>query len=368
MKWGPKSVAKICEAHGEKKVDPRKRKQVLAMLAAEGDKRVESFLFEQIFTQYVVECCGEKNVSSGWWFQLDYRNRPLYWFKLNALNTEWNPADQQVVKFLSAQGCVVVVINFNSKAKGFYARRLLGDQWGEEQELVEVLGQVLGRKSPLTSPREYLEINYGKQQLAIEAIDARLDDAALYYIALSRLLVNCYLYPWFRRQPMDVDACCLLGSQLRFVEFKRKYPTQSGEFGIDKRPHMDLIRWLESIGNPLYHVILCDPLRDKQRSPVHLLDENSRTAEHALWLGTILTAQNLSLRSYQTTGRDSGMLGGVRGQQGIKLEAFWLLGKGMIPIDLCAFIRDPSNLPRADMTVLHAAYEAAVKASRTRVV
>lgn len=334
----------ICNAHNARRLDPKKRNHVLAQLQGEGHKRVESFLFEQIFARTAVQSLGQTNVSSGWSFQCDEKNIPHYWFKLNSPANQWNTCDDQVTGFLSNTGCIIFSINYDYEEHKFYATQFSDGIWQPQQLLTDVFKQLTGKKSQVRNIRNILP---EAQKKAIDKINASFSDAELYQLSLSRLLTNCYLVPWFDRQPMDIDVCCMVNNQIHFLEFKRKYPTRSGTFGIDKYPHVSFAGWLENAGKTLSLIILVDPLWNKDESPLHLLDEVSVTASDAVWIGVPLHASALSGKTFTTSGQDSGMNPGNRYQPEIRMESFRILGQSMdiAPESLSTFLTNPASLP-----------------------
>lgn len=338
------TVQSVCNAHKDRRLDPKKRNHVLIQLQGEGHKRVESFLFEQIFARSVVQCLGQTDISFGWFFQYDEKNTPHYWFKLNSSANQWNTCDDVVVTFLSNTGCVIFSINYNDEEREFYAAQYSGSLWQPQQLLTDALMELTGKKAGV---RNNQNIMPEVQRKAIDKINTSFSDAELYHLSLSRLLTNCYLIPWFDRQPMDIDVCCQVNNQIYFLEFKRKYPTRSGTFGIDKHPHISLAEWLIRTGKTLSLIILVDPLWNKDESPLHLLDEESVTAADAAWIGVPLNTSAFSGKTFSTSGQDSGMNPGNRYQPEIRMESFRMLGRGLdiAPDRLNTFLTAPASLP-----------------------
>lgn len=364
-----RTVETVCDAHKKGLLDPTKRGHVLAQLEAEGHKRVESFLFEQIFVQRATAAVGEDNVSVGWFFVYGSEREevPQYWFKLDDPTKGWNYVDDAVVGLLAESNCDATAIEYISEENAFYAQRYDRGRWSEMRSLQDVFGEILGRDRPRGKVRNYGSINKGAQRAAISAVHSVFSDGELQQLSLSRTLVNCYVYPWFAKQPMDLDLCYSMDGRLRFVEFKRKYPAASGAFGIDERPHGVLSDWLEEAGAPLLHVILCDPLWRKDASPTHLLGSGSATAPHAVWLGAVLDHRAFPGDKFRTSGADSGMLGGNRDQRVIRGEVFRLLGEGLAPDSLARFLKTPetsSELPQASVEMLERERDRARRAYR----
>jgi hypothetical protein len=212
-----------------------------------------------------------------------------------------------------------------------------------------VLSTITGRFSPAGSlPDPYNK--HSRKKDAIRFIDYYFSNAELTDLGAGRILVNCYLRPWYDRQPVDTDRVIQTEDGFRLLEFKRKYPARSKTFGIDEHPRGTLIDWLDDAGHPLLHVILVDPLWDKTVSPLHLLTEGSVTRKHAMWIGFELDRNSFTGDGFRTHGRDSGMSGGNRGQREIRAGEAVLLGSGVDPPELCRFLRSPSSLFTKDLT------------------
>lgn len=343
-------VATCCAAHRDGKLNPSRRSHVLRQLSAEGHKRVESFIFEKLATRQIVRCLGPARSSTDWLFQRDESDKPSVWFRICSDANPWRKScDKHVIDFLDAQGCQSVAVSFDGESGTFIARVWSRPQWGPSRPLDEVLGKLLGRSEPRKSPRNYSYIKRSAQQAALRYIRQTFSDDDLHALSLSRTFVNCFMWPWFGKQPMDIDAAVVTKEGLRFLEFKRKYPTREVQFGIDEKPHGSLIDWLNKAGSPLLHVILVDPIWSKSVSPLHLLRNDSRTAQHAAWLGIVMDGHVFDKGSYSTQGADSGMFGGTRAQRKIREDVTCLLGTGLAPDGLEDFLATPSACQQDDL-------------------
>lgn len=344
----PRTVVSVCEAHINRKVlDPTDRRHVLAQLEAEGHKRIEAFLFEAILDRLIYKCSTKEFVGLGWSFQYDNANVPRFWFKLLLPGDTWNVCDDKVLRFLVDNRCQIVRVSYDIEQVEFFAEHYTGSEWSQVQPLNSVLSRLTEQNQPSAGPRNYSHINYQAQRRALTAIEKTFTDEELLHLSISRTLVNCYLFPWFAKQPMDIDICYLHDSTLRFVEFKRKYPTRKNTFVIDEHPHATLSDWLTKAQSQLTHIILCDPLWNKNVSPLHLLDVNSQTRPYAKWLGTVLDKSVFTGQSLKTSGSDSGMFGGQRSQRELSIDAFWDLGAGLDPQRLCSFLNGERNMQNA---------------------
>jgi hypothetical protein len=340
------NVQYVCRAQREKKIDPKQRKHVLFQLKAEGHKRVAGFIFEKVFDQIISSCPRTSEYTTGWLFQENDRSKRYDWFRLVTPISPWNSLDERIVDFLLGVQCSVARIDYDYQEKEFTAI-----QFGLENtngRLADILALLLKRKTPEKEPKNYGGTDRKQQKLALEFIDTLFTDSELESLSLSRTLINCYMNPWYGKQPMDIDAAITTEQGWSFVEFKRKYPAWDGYFGIDMEPHGNLVDWLDRNGQSLLHVILVDPLWDKHTSPVHLLSLDSVTIQHAIWLGMELNNSSYSMGQYTTSGADSGMTGGTRNQKKLSNKSFKILGTGMEPDHICSFFLNPASIPTKD--------------------
>lgn len=318
---------------------------MLFQLKAEGHKRVEAFLFEKIFHQIITACPGIDGFTSGWLFQENKRTDSFDWFRLVTPTGPWNSLDDSIVEFLMGVKCSVIRVDYDHSEKEFKAIQMGNDNTGR---LEDILFRLLNKRGPEKAPKNYSQIDHKQQTLALDFIGELFADSDLESLSLSRILINCYLFPWYGRQPMDTDAAVATEKDWSFVEFKRKYPAVDGSFGIDMEPHGILADWLEEHERSLLHVILVDPLWNKNESPVHLLTPDSVTAQHAVWLGVELKKGSYGSGQYTTTGADSGMSGGTRTQRKLSGNALKMLGTGMRPDRICSFLLNPDSIPSSD--------------------
>jgi hypothetical protein len=337
------NVTYDCTAHRNKKIDVTLRKHVLFQLTAEGHKRLEAFLFEKIFKQLVAKFLDETDFTSGWLFQINSRTNNYDWFRLVTPDAEWKELDNQIADFLLDGGCQVVRIDYDYTNREFIGTRV-DNTTTQSDKLDSILASMLHTTSMRKEPANYKYINARQQELALKFIDMQLTYSELESLSLSRTLVNCYLYPWYGKQPMDIDAVIVTQQGFRFVEFKRKYPAADGSFGIDEDPHGKLADWLEKRGRSLLHIILVDPLWNKDISPTHLLSVDSKTAEHIVWLGIELVKTVFTTGMYFTYGADSGMTGGNRSQRRINNDAFKVVCTTLKPIEIQGFLVNPNSI------------------------
>lgn len=332
---------RICTGHKSKTLNSFDRRHVLLQLQAENHKRLESFVFEQIFVQSLQEDLGTSSMAVGWIFLSSREINPPRWFKVMHSGDHWTKCDSEMLEFLRLNGASVTRIIYDDQTAEFNASRWQGTDWGAMQPLVSELTDVPG--TPKRRIRN-MSGDVNRRKAAIREIDSRFSDDQLCHLSTTRILLNCYLAPWFGTQPMDIDVCCLIDQRIVFLEFKRKYPARSQQFGIDVYPHGTLINWLEKAGNSLVYVVLVDPLWKKDISPLHLVSPQSSTAPFAVWLATQLRPADLTGKELSTSGSDSGMFGGERSQNGLAVEGFREVGRNLQPDNLCQFVRDPDQL------------------------
>jgi hypothetical protein len=314
-------------------LDLQSRQDMLKILSCEGHKRLESFIFEPILNEYLTNCVPEGMASQGWSFQLDNAFIPKYWFKL-VTDQKFNKCDKEFCKFLHNAECIVVIVWYSEKDNFFLAKKLINkNEWSEIIRLEDLLFEINTNKAP-SDVLNYSNIDTERQNSVIEYFSDNFSDVDLRNLCVSRIFTNFYLYPYFRKQPMDIDSCCLVDSQLRFIEFKRKYPAKNGDFGIDEIPHGKLIDWLSKNELKLTHIILSDPRWNKEASPITLVQHNSKISKFIVWLATELDSDSFESLSMSTYGSDSGMFSGKRSQRTLKVDNFYVIGTGLHPSGL----------------------------------
>lgn len=199
-----RTVRVICAAFADGRLDPLRRSHVLAQLEAEGDRRVESFLFEHWLEELLRPLVDEERASLGWVFQPD-GDSPRYWFRLLDASRPWNNCDENLADYLLSRRCEVLRVRYRRGEDSFVAVDV-GKGSAAEQPLASLLREITGQPSPVSEPRDYASVNPARRDPAIAQVDSRFSDADLASLAISRLFTNCCLYPWFARQPMDIDA------------------------------------------------------------------------------------------------------------------------------------------------------------------
>jgi hypothetical protein len=308
---------------------------VRLLLQGEGLKRLESFIFELLMQRALAKYCSDFPTAYGWYvLPLDKKEAGL-WI---SFQTETVPGacDEALLALLKRRLCSVLKVRLSDGKAGFRACWNSEKGWGEECDLAALLQQRFGSprniSQPTPAPRE-------RADLLFAALFKRMTAPERRSLALSRILINGFLVPYIKSQPMDLDAVILNDRQvLKFVEFKRKYPTRGMKFGLDTYPHVALIEWLYGTGHTLSNIILVDPSRNKEISPLHLLDEPTR--KHTRWIGAHLDPSCFERNSLSTTGTDSGMYSYGRQQRAVGVERYMDLGTGFSPGRLKAFLND----------------------------
>lgn len=332
-------VKYVCERFSKGNIDLKNKEHVGTMLRAEGQKRVESFLFEKIFIDKIEDGL---NPSTGWIFQYP-DDEPDHWFRLVTEENPWGRGcDRELLDFLEGVGKEVVRVS--PVEGGFTGQVKTKNGWSQEDRLRSILQSVTGWRRAKGSPRNYRHIDHSRNKAATHKILSSFTSSELENLGASRNLINCFLTPWYNLQPMDIDAAVETDDGLRFVEFKRKYPARKGTFGIDEDPHGMLIDWLYRHDMPLLHVLLVDPLWDKDESPLHLLRDESSTSPLACWLGLQFDPGTfVKGGGFQTYGSDSGMTGGQRSQREIERDQTVFLGEGLSGGRLNDFLYNPEG-------------------------
>lgn len=354
----PLTVAALCDACASGKVNPSDRVHVKRQLEAEGEKRVESFLFDKMFFDALTASFGQNNVTGGWWRQANTRAAP-YWIRLVTTDLPWNPVDDAIVRLLSEAREPALRVRWIEEGRQFRAIRL--GEAASELTLSDQLTALVDNRRGNYFSRPYQGAGSTRALKAIDAIDKTFGDSEVQALSQSRLLVNCWLAPWANAQPMDIDAICLDSDKLVFLEFKRKYPTQAGLLSLDKIPHMQFAAWLDQFKLRLHNVVLVDPAWEKSLSPLYLLSAKSPARSHARWLGKVIEPDG-SVRTVSTSGKDSGMSSGTRDQAAFPVDSYYLIGKGMDAPDLTSLVKDLTELSPATLADLVGARDEARKA------
>ncbi len=334
-----------CEAARSARLDPSDPAHVQHQLRAEGHKRLASFAYEWLFNRQLHTTLGASGYSTGWILSLQKTGPPRYGFRLLGPQAPWYSRDEQFAALLMTHRCPVICIKAEGSA---FLARLYNDA-GAWSPLDDLMTTLTGHTHPAATPRNYRHRDATQQDAALTCLGRLFAPDDWTRLSLMRTLVNCYLYPWLGRQPMDLDALVDSVDGVCCVEFKRKYPAADGCYGLDEHPHGLLADWLAAQGQPMRLVILNDPLWDKHADPLHLLNPSSGTALFADWMGYALNEAAFASGTYHTNGADSGMHGGRRKQRRFRSEVAAHLGTGLYPEHLATFLAVPSAMAPQDM-------------------
>ena len=320
-----------CRAFAAGQLNPTDTLDARSVLSGEGLKRIESFLFELMFSRMLKRYCPEMPVANGWYVLPSDGKTAGLWIRLDA-GEGLNRADEVLLAFLTSQRCTVLKVR--CPADRFVGCFQSGSEWAAESNLHALLSERFGRPGVAGQPERGSDERTAR---ALDTLFTKQSDAARTALVLSRLLINCFIVPYIGRQPLDLDAVVLNESDsLRFIEFKRKYPSSAMLFGLDAG-HEALARWLSATGHRLTNVILVDPCRIKNSSPLHLLDVEG-TRRHVLWVAADVDPSLFSSVKLETSGADSGMFPTRREQSALGVSHYFLLGQGFGPEELRNFL------------------------------
>lgn len=308
---------------------------IKSMLRGEGLKRLESFIFELLMQRALEKYCGDMPAAFGWHVLPLKQKEAGLWIKLQT-EDNWGKCDEALLAYLKNRECRVLKIKLAGDRKGLNGCWHIKNDWGEWKELGSLLQEHFGKPSPIKQPKP---APVDRANVALGELFKRLTSQERMSLAISRIMINCFIVPYIKIQPMDLDAVVLNDHKiLKILEFKRKYPSSKMKFGVDVHPHAKLIEWLHKTNHKLSNVIFVDPLRNKEGSPLYLLDRSAN--KNARWLGAHLDPSYFEKETLQTTGRDSGMYDYRREQKSISVERYMDLGTGFSPAKLKAFLND----------------------------
>jgi len=324
-----------CRRFKAGQLNPDSEDDVRLLLRGEGLKRLESFIFELLMQRALGKYCSDLPTAYGWYVLPVDENEAGLWIRL-LTEAAPGPCDDALLGLLKKRSCSILKARLSEGKTAFTACWYTEHGWGEERDLAAILQERFGSpgntRQPTPAPTERADV-------LLAALFKRMTPAERRSLALSRILVNCFIVPYIKSQPMDLDAVVLNDRQvLKFIEFKRKYPTRGMKFGLDTHPHAALIEWLHVTGHTLSNIIFVDPSRNKEISPLHLLDGPAK--KHARWVGAHLDPSCFEKNSLHTTGTDSGMYAFDRQQRAIAVERYMDLGTGFSPRKLRAFLND----------------------------
>ncbi len=316
------------------------------MLAGEGIKRLESFLFELLLKRRLSFLCSEMSVAYGWLVVHHIAGDAGIWIRL-LTETSLGACDKALVEFLSREKRQILLVKPETTESGWLGSWFVNGKWQSASPLPGLLSAVSQTPRPVQEPDQSADTHRAVSLL--DELMNRLSDDEVSGLAFSRILINCYISPLLRVQPNDIDAVVLNDrGNLRFIEFKRKYPARQGYFGLDAG-HVSLMKWLFERGSDLSYLRLVDPCWNDEISPLHLI--RSLTTPFARWVGAHVTPVMVSEGELQTSGSKSGMRGQIRKQAAFPVELFRMVGTGISGRSLKAFVNE-EELPPTSMEEL----------------
>ena len=322
------------------KLNPDSEDDVRLLLRGEGIKRLESFVFELLMQRALEHYCGHMPIAYGWYvLPLDGIEAAL-WIRMET-ESPLGRCDDVLLGLLRDRGSSILKVRLSPHGVGFTGSWYVEGAWEKEQDLDVLLRDRFGARGAVSQPKP---ASADRAEEVFDALLPRMREAERRTLALSRLLINCFIAPYTRSQPMDLDAVVLNDEgRLKFVEFKRKYPAGNMTFGVDVQPHAALIRWLHISGHRLSNVVLADPCWNKDISPLHLLEGPAK--QYVRWVGAHLDPTCFEKKKLATTGADSGMFHFDRSQEAVRVGHYVDLGQSFAPSRLGAFLNDDETLP-----------------------
>ncbi|WP_312245036.1 hypothetical protein [Stutzerimonas nitrititolerans] len=325
--------------------DPCATASLKNYLEAEGTKRTPAFIFEKLF---IGRLRRNHEVSENWYVSTARNGKPV-WFKLTSSPDRLGNLDLEFAASLKAHGFQVWKAWFEKRS----LRLSMFDGSPETLSIQEFfdknpcgLSLETGRVRPMECTHEPHE--------ATACFLGQLSRSEANDLILSRIFINCFL-ELTGGHPYDIDAICRLDDGPIFIaEFKRKYPSASGAFGIDG--HLVTLANALPPAHPLYHFILDDPTgrHGKGRDPASALVSASEEGPGFSWFGLHLAPgfQHRFPDWMETRGSDSGQRGGRRKQVSIPRSSFIHLTGARTRIDSSVLYSYCTSTGKAQKDVL----------------
>ncbi|WP_212786309.1 hypothetical protein [Ferrigenium kumadai] len=319
---------------------------VRRQLMAEGYKRTEAMLFEELFQRLVIRAFKNDigKISFGWVGAFAYGSLS-YWFRLETDSDLWNVCDDAIAKKLQSKKWIKnrkdgsgeftvstdvyrVRLCPNKGLFVFSKRGEDGKFWNEVDE--NALRKILKRDGKDVSKiQDSSGSNSGRQERAIRCLEY-LRDSNLKDLSIRRRFMNC-LIPGFGWSPIDLDVVHLAeDGQIRYIEFKRKYPAAGQEkFGLDEA-HVSVMNLMKDVGVASLHILLVSPVWTANADPVLWYLDVPNFEHKWAWVAATLDEKFIGHdTSMQTEGGDSGHHGGARVQHAIEWDGCRLLSQGL---------------------------------------
>ncbi|QVX16566.1 hypothetical protein DB356_18625 [Pseudomonas congelans] len=365
-------MSDICEDFQAKAISHDSLENIIfKQFAAEGIKRVESFLFESFLRARLERSNNIEGLtfSFGWMLGFNKNGDFSYWFRFQEHETDWNEADQALVENISSVQAEdntyppsIHRIRFLNNRNFYLAQSLTNERWTAPVTLHQLLNSLSLKKRP-TAVRNTKEEHFEDERFEKSCTWIKKDFFKKHVrnLSIQRRLINCFLVPQLGSQIVDLDAVILApDKKISCLEFKRKYPSINAKvFGLDIHPHIKLISYLQEKSINTRHIILVPPDWDKNTSPLDMLkDSTGKNLWH--WLAVNLCLQCIGTTKMNTYGVDSGHSGENRIQHNIEWRAIHLINEGIkihrdSEIKLMRFLAfgETENLPNVDYEYLN---------------
>jgi len=203
-------LVECCEQFGRGQFNPDSDADVRRMLRGEGVKRLDSFVFELLIQRALKHYCGHMPIAYGWYVLANGDADAKLWIRLET-ESPLNACDDSLLALLNRRGSSVLLVKALADYSGFRGSWHSSEGWGPEGDLdsvlfdrfaqpgIELPGKV---RQPEPAPVE-------RADAALTRLFSHSTPAERRSLALSRLLINCFIVPYTRRQPMDLDAVIL---------------------------------------------------------------------------------------------------------------------------------------------------------------
>ncbi|WP_265210837.1 hypothetical protein [Herbaspirillum lusitanum] len=330
------SMKQICDAFDEGAMSHDSREDTFRQLSVEGSKRMDAFVFEQLFREHLQKIASLSAglcFSFGWHIGYNRFGNSAFWFRLEDETNPWNSCDEKILSKLEVFFCDP---KRKVKTRCFKVLRdrssLIAYEWTDSKWVgPKFLSKVLSDLPDIveSTVRDMDNIDGDASALAIQRLRERRIASTLPALSVQRRFMNCMLRRYLGREGTDLDAVVLApDGELRYIEFKRKFPAPRAKiFGLDEYPHVKTMRTLASLGIGMLHLILVNPIWDKSKPPLGMIVPELE--DKWAWLIANLNGDAFTGESLQTVGKDSGQRNGNRTQMQIRWDCMHLLHSGL---------------------------------------
>jgi len=245
------------------------REMQLDILRRDKISRLEGLCAEHVFRALLIQPnFADEAITQDWWF---FRKKNGYGAIKLLFNRKLSILDIKLFDIFKSAGIRVTFLYFARKSQDFWHTtpvRLQGP------ELRKTWFRRLG---PQPIQLAVKQDDPHRQEKCIAFLEKR---SLLFQSAVQRFAANVLIK---KKALWDIDAFVVYQDKLIAFEVKQKFPSQAGWFGINVGL-VDLFSWLESVGIPVYHIILTKPVWREDFSAVEML-EDKKYWPHSLWLG-----------------------------------------------------------------------------------